>query len=229
MHNITPQLVSQYTLLWELVHAVNFNESTQTEDSITWTRTSTGEYTTKSAYLMQFEGSIVSPFPAMIWKIWVSSRCKFFLWLLLQDRVWTSNRLQLRGWPNQYFCQLCHHNLETAHHLFAECLVSREIWSMIGGWTEWLQSIPIYWKPYETMAGWYSGLTGGNRGTKEKGARSLAILVCWTIWHERNARVFDDKEKAVSRLVSEIKDEAALWTQAGEKHLATLVSLNISE
>jgi len=26
--------------------------------------------------------------------------CKFFVWLLLQDRLWTAARLQLRGWSN---------------------------------------------------------------------------------------------------------------------------------
>jgi hypothetical protein len=57
--------------------------------------------------------------------------CKFFLWLLLQDRLWTSQRLQLRGWPNNYFCALCERNLETALHLFFECHVAGKIWTLV--------------------------------------------------------------------------------------------------
>ena len=55
------------------------------------------------------------------------------------------------------------------------------------------------------------------------GSRSLAILVTWSIWKERNARVFNNTEKTVARLVEEIKDEARLWCQEGAKHLAALV------
>jgi len=55
------------------------------------------------------------------------------------------------------------------------------------------------------------------------GSRSLAILVTWFIWKERNARVFNNTEKTVASLVEEIKDEARLWCQEGAKHLAALV------
>jgi len=41
--------------------------------------------------------------------------------------------------------------------------------------------------------------------------RSLAILVTWSIWKELNARVFNNTEKTVDRLVEENKDEARLW------------------
>ena len=51
----------------------------------------------------------------------------------------------------------------------------------------------------------------------------FAILVTWSNWKERNARVFNNTEKTVARLVEEIKDEARLWCQAGAKHLAALV------
>jgi hypothetical protein len=49
---------------------------------------------------------------------------------------------------------------------------------------------------------------------KAKGGRTLAILVCWSIWRERNARLFEGQEKNVAHLVSEIKDEADLWGTA---------------
>jgi hypothetical protein len=64
---------------------------------------------------------------------------------------------------------------------------------------------------------------------RTKGAKSLATLVCWTIWMERNARVFEGEEKTVQRLLSEIADEATMWAKAGAKHLAILVRQTISE
>jgi len=70
---------------------------------------------------------------------------------------------------------------------------------------------------------WFHGLAGDSSSTLAAGSRSLAILVTWSIWKERNARVFNNTEKTVARLVEEIKDEARLWCQAGAKHLAALV------
>lgn len=46
----------------------------------------------------------------------------------------------------------------------------------------------------------------------------------WSIWCERNARIFNDQEKSVTRIVSEIKDEERLWGAAGAKHSAALVA-----
>ena len=43
---------------------------------------------------------------------------KMFMWLLHNNQLWCNNdRLQKRGWPNGYFCQLCLRNLETSMHL----------------------------------------------------------------------------------------------------------------
>jgi hypothetical protein len=65
-----------------------------------------------------------------------SSRCKFFVvWLLLQNRIWTADRLMSREWPKQYFYPLCYRNLETTDHLFIECPWSRRIWMDNSRWT----------------------------------------------------------------------------------------------
>jgi hypothetical protein len=40
------------------------------------------------------------------------------------------------------------------------------------------------------------------------------ILVCWTIWRERNAKVFEGIERHANSMMAEVKTEARLWTQA---------------
>jgi hypothetical protein len=193
----------------------SFNHIEQREDEIIWTRTMDEEYSASSTYTIQFEGSTQSSFPCKVWKVWAPSRCKFFLWLMLQNRIWTADQLQLREWPSQYFCLLCHRNLETVTHLFSECLVVRQIWTQIANWASLSAFQPQKWSAGEPIADWFNGLTSSSSTPKARGARSLAILVCWTIWRERNARVFDGHEKSVDRLVTEIKNEAALWNRAG--------------
>jgi hypothetical protein len=118
-------------LLWELVDAAAFNNQDGNDDEITGTRSPDGSYSARSAYHIQFDGSSESIFLASVWKQWASSKYKFFLWLLLQNRVWTTDRLMQRDWPNQYFCTFRRRNLEKVAHV---CLHSRWVWEAIAGW-----------------------------------------------------------------------------------------------
>jgi hypothetical protein len=78
-------------MLCELVKVADFNPHDQEVDEIISIRTSDGKYSTKSAYDMQFEGSIESPLLTSVWKAWAPSHCKFFLWLMLQNKIWTAD------------------------------------------------------------------------------------------------------------------------------------------
>ena len=129
----------------------------------------------------------------------------------------------MREWPNSYFCPLCYRNLETAQHLFSECEESRRIWAEVSSWVGSLGLDPTNWNATDTLMDWFHGLAGDSSSTLAAGSRSLAILVTWSIWKERNACVFNNTEKTVARLVEEIKDEARLWCQAGAKRLAAFV------
>lgn len=135
MQDFTVPLLDAYVQLWGLVEDAGFQPEDLEPDTLVWTRTPSGEYSARSAYKIQFEGGgIFSSFPKTVWKVWTPSRCNFFLWLLLQNRVWAVDRLLLKEWPNSYFCQLCHRNLETAQHLFIKCPVTHSIWAPISNW-----------------------------------------------------------------------------------------------
>jgi hypothetical protein len=54
----------------ELVEAAGFSGHDQDEDEITWARTSDGLYSARSAYTLQFEGSLMTSFPTLVWRIW---------------------------------------------------------------------------------------------------------------------------------------------------------------
>ena len=62
------------------------------------------------------------------------------------------------------------------------------------------------------------------RGVSRKGLKSLVILVCWEIWNERNARIFNSTEAPSFTVAEKIKIETSAWILAGAKHLACLIS-----
>jgi len=133
-HNLTNDLLSEFFVFWTRIDAQNLNLDSQDDDQITWTPTATGIYSAKSAYNLQLQGKCRSPVAKAIWKPWGPNKCKLFLWLLLQNRIWTADRLMLRERPNSYFCPLCYRNLETAFHLVAECPFSKRVWSVVATW-----------------------------------------------------------------------------------------------
>ncbi|CAO2174480.1 unnamed protein product [Urochloa humidicola] len=83
---------------------------------------------------------------------------------------------------------------------------------------------PDGWNSEVDIVTWFHDLAGSSSNTEAKGTRSLVILVVWTIWCERNARIFNNYEKPPSKIVDDIRDAARLWRAAGAKHLAALVA-----
>lgn len=99
----TTNQFEEYVTLWEQLQGVALTDG---EDTITWTTTARGVYTAKSAYQFQFNGSTNVTLCTSIWKPWGPPKCKFFAWLAVQNKIWTADRLERRGWNNQRLCPL---------------------------------------------------------------------------------------------------------------------------
>lgn len=113
------------------------------EDCIAWKFTTNSNYMAGSAYKAQFFGSTSTNFHSKIWKIWTPPKCKHFAWLAIQNRLWTSDRLQHRGWPKSGQCALGHQLPETAVHLFTKRRYSIRVWNMTSTWLSLVDLKPI--------------------------------------------------------------------------------------
>jgi hypothetical protein len=60
-------------------------------------------------------------------------------------------------------------------------------------------------------------------GQNRKGMTSLAMLIIWEIWNERNDRVFKNKRATSQVIFDRITKEAKLWVVAGAKNLSQLM------
>jgi hypothetical protein len=76
----TDQELHQFVELWSQLQGIELQQ--QQEDEVVWKQTS-GQYSTKSAYNIQFTGSFSEMDWNNIWKIKAEHKCRFFIWFLL--------------------------------------------------------------------------------------------------------------------------------------------------
>jgi hypothetical protein len=77
-----------------------------------------------------------------VWKSKASMENKFFLWLVLLDRCWTSERLQRHELDNKGPCALCSQSPEFIDHLLLYYVFSREIWFKVLRQFSWQDLVP---------------------------------------------------------------------------------------
>jgi hypothetical protein len=160
----------------------------------------------------------------LIWKRWAPPKCKFFAWLAFQNQLWTADRMEKRGWPNQRVCPLCREANESALHLLAHCRYSNRIWRAIRQSTAGHFPVVEGWDQFTSISHWCQVIYWKDSWCTYPRVRSLILVVAWEIWNERNARIFQQKFKPPERLIEMIKAEAITWCLAGAKHLKEIVS-----
>ena len=177
-HGITLEHLQEFITLWEKLSSVTLNNSVQ--DTIHWKFTSQGEYSTSTAYMAQFAGHTTSIMPAAVWKVWAPPKCKFFAWLIIQNRVWTADRLLRRGWPNCNPCPLCKQVQETAAHLLFQCRFSQRVWVEVATWIGLNGDVVRSWRFEASVRDWWIKNVI-ERGNQRKAIASLFMLMSWEI------------------------------------------------
>lgn len=114
----TPEDVHQLFQMWLVVRDVQLSDQ---QDVATWNFGKTNCYTASSAYQVQFFGSLNKHKWMMVWKTKVPNKCKIFLWLFLQDRLWHLDRIIKHGGLGNPICTLCQNDPESHIHLMATC------------------------------------------------------------------------------------------------------------
>lgn len=86
--------MAEFVLLWELLQQVQLSSQ---QDIIRWRWTATGEYTAKSAYEAQLQGTYSNMQGTQVWKAHAEGKIKFFVWLAIQKKVLTAGKLLARN------------------------------------------------------------------------------------------------------------------------------------
>lgn len=97
------------------------------------------------------------------------------------------------------------------------------VWNKIKDWLGLQDIDTANWHNYRSVKEWWKEVIH-KRGTQRKAISSMAMLVSWEIWKERNARVFQNHVVSVEMVVNKIKEEASMWCLAGAKAISSIMS-----
>jgi hypothetical protein len=151
-------------------------------------------------------GRIERPDLAKAWKIQAKGKIKFNMWLLLQNRWWTADRLLKRGWPHQDKCNLCDQTLKSAFHLVFACPFAKEVWN------EFSQNEPVIAEQAgsaDSTKKWWQEIQTRCTGPRKKESISTTAYIVWNLWNERNRRTFQDKMLSPKEVAGRIRDDIA--------------------
>jgi hypothetical protein len=176
------------------------------------------EYSAHSAYLLMHQGITAFPGVTQLWKPQAPLWVKLFLWLACRRRVWTADRRRHRGLDSHINCVLCDQEEETIDHLLVQCPMAKEVWWMCCSWVKCVCNFG----QHASVQEWWEHLLLAQPPSRREGMSTMFMLICWHLWKEHNARVFDRKAATVPVLVRRIVEEAGLWVSAGARKLGRL-------
>ena len=109
----------------------------------------------------------------------------------------------LVGW-----CCMCRSADESVDHLFLHCQVAKELWSFI------FRCVGINWvlpfRVSDLLFSWWNWF-----GKRSSGVWNLIpSCLMWTIWRERNNRIFKDKETSLARITEFFYGSLFDWSRA---------------
>jgi hypothetical protein len=117
------QGVRQFMQLWHYINQLNISGA---PDTVLWKFNGNGRYSARSAYNIQFHGSVQMDHCRTLWKAKITNKCKMFIWLMIQgcqQPIGLTREGQMD--PN---CSLCHAALESHSQLFLACPFAERCW-----------------------------------------------------------------------------------------------------
>lgn len=174
-------------------------------------------YTSKSFFQLLHPGSH-QPFFQQFLSIWKSSvphRVKVFAWLLAHGKLNTNDLVQRRNPQIQVspsWCCLCRKGYETLNHLMLRCEFASDLWSQF---YRYLGVLRVH--PRDCRSVLIEERMGpGANGRAKVLWKTMVLSLLWSIWRERNARIFDDKERDKDHIFDNAKYSASLWASTNK-------------
>eukprot|EP00253_Pinus_taeda_P006105 PITA_06105 len=175
----------------------------QQQDKLRWGYTTKGTFTTKEAHHLRY--SNLQADKDQLWeKVWQAElwpKISTFLWLLSKKRILTWDNLIKRGFIGPSRCPNCNTNCETIYHLLEECTLAKQIWEKVEH---------CNMKAHPRMEDITANIrTWAKNPFKSRVLNSLWNIlpgfIYWTLWKERNHRIFNSTARSLDDLWINLK------------------------
>ncbi|XP_019258261.1 PREDICTED: uncharacterized protein LOC109236524 [Nicotiana attenuata] len=155
----------------------------------------------KKSMIKQIYLHLLGDYSRMEWKALVFQnaarpKAQFIMWLLIQDRLMTCDRLINWKINVEPECVMCKQENETRDHLFWQCPYATQVWNKMCRWLG---------KQHLGNGNWQQFLQWTIRQAKGKSSYAMTFRMIFAetvyhLWLERNRRVFEKKSRKEEQL-----------------------------
>ncbi|XP_010480522.1 PREDICTED: uncharacterized protein LOC104759275 [Camelina sativa] len=185
-------------------------------DRLIWHYTKSGKYSVRSGYRLARElqkevefGPTCTVLRAQAWKLEVPSKVQHFFWQVASGSLPVKERIAHRGVRCDVTCQRCGFVVESINHALFECVRSRLVWELSP------IHIPTSGFPHGSV---YSNLDFiYSKVLSSSGGSTIGYLLpwmLWTIWKDRNKKVFQGVEAEPMDIINQATNDKLLWEEA---------------
>jgi ribonuclease HI len=172
------------------------------QDTRYWLDSPTGEFNFKSAYQLESNSSgQPSQFAGgkWLWKVSSLPKVKYFIWLCLHNSLFVREVLASRGLNITPLCPRCGTHAESILHLLRDCSASCAFWQKIGIPSRCISSFGV------SLYDWlHANCTDQSKKPPHNLPWSILFPIgLWSLWLERNNKVFHSESRPVEKLVDQ--------------------------
>ena len=207
--NLRESEMSDLCCLFEQLEGVSIQHNE--EDIRRWALESSGVFSCKSFFTSFFPIDTNPPFPWFkdVWKTPVPKKVQLFSWLMVLGKLLTCDILQ-KHFPNALlspnWCVLCRGDTEDLNHLLLHCPFSSTLWNRV------LNELGLSWVKPQAVVNLFSLNLGSHISKRGKVLwRVIVQALCWSLWLERNKRVFEDCHESLEDVWDRVKFRVAWW------------------
>ena len=153
-------------------------------DRLIWQYTTSGEFSTKTAWKLLRQQGARSETAAIIWGMCTAPSAQLVSWKILMEALPLDVRIQRLGFPIVSRCYMCFKHIETAEHLFVNCDYVGAIWKRLAV----MIGFQLIGNEHPMVRLRRMCRVFKKRSVGHGLIRSVSLLVYWQVWNERCRR-----------------------------------------
>ncbi|GJT73535.1 RNA-directed DNA polymerase, eukaryota, reverse transcriptase zinc-binding domain protein [Tanacetum coccineum] len=194
--------LNQFEALGEAIRNVSL-----TDQSDSWTWSIGVGYSVASTRVLVDEKLLDSSLEATRWIRYIPIKVNVFLWRLNLNKLPSRVNLDRKGIEvSSLLCPTCQIDVETVNHIFFNCEMAKDLWSLLAKW--WELDIPFC----SNISDWYDWLDDACVAANIRLVlEGVGGTLMWAIWSFRNHLIFSNPPPKKATLWDFIVSQSFLW------------------